>query len=29
MGMDMMTETEFRGQTKIWTEHTKDRIGKV
>ena len=29
MGMDMMTGTEFRGQTKIWTEHTKDRIGKV
>ena len=29
MGMDMMTGTEFRGQTRIWTEHTKDRIGKV
>lgn len=29
MGMDMMTGAEFRGQTKIWTEHTKDRIGKV
>ena len=29
MGMDMMTGTEFRGQTRIWTEKTKDRIGKV
>src|SRR5579864_4293876 len=29
MGMDMMTGTQFHGQTKIWTEHTKDRIGKV
>ena len=29
MGMDMMTGTEFHGQTKIWTEKTKDRIGKV
>jgi FtsP/CotA-like multicopper oxidase with cupredoxin domain len=28
-GMDMMTGTEFHGQTKIWTEHTKDRIGKI
>ena len=28
-GMDMMTGSEFHGQTKIWTEHTKDRIGKV
>src|SRR5215470_4759890 len=28
-GTDMMTGTEFHGQTKIWTEHTKDRIGKV
>jgi len=28
-GMDMMTGTEFHGQTKIWTEHAKDRIGKV
>ena len=29
MGMDMMTGTQFHGQTKIWTEKTKDRIGKV
>jgi len=29
MGMDMMTGTQFHGQTKIWTEHTKDRIGTV
>jgi hypothetical protein len=28
-GMDMMTGQEFHGQTKIWTEHTKDRIGKI
>jgi FtsP/CotA-like multicopper oxidase with cupredoxin domain len=28
-GMDMMTGMDFQGQTKIWTEHTKDRIGKV
>jgi hephaestin len=28
-GMDMMTGTEFQGATKIWTEHTKDRIGKI
>ena len=28
-GMDMMTGKEFEGQTKIWTEHTKDRIGKI
>jgi hypothetical protein len=29
MGMDMMTGTEFHGETKIWTEQTKDRIGKI
>jgi Multicopper oxidase len=29
MGMDMMTGTEFHGRTTTWTEHTKDRIGKV
>jgi len=29
MGMDMMTGTQFHGQTTIWTEKTKDRIGKV
>jgi hephaestin len=28
-GMDMMTGTEFQGEAKIWTEHTKDRIGKI
>ena len=28
-GMDMMTGTAFQGQTKIWTEHTKDRIGRI
>ena len=28
-GMNMMTGTGFVGQPKIWTEHTKDRIGKV
>jgi hephaestin len=28
-GMDMMTGQEFHGQTKIWTEHTKERIGKI
>jgi hephaestin len=28
-GMDMMTGQEFHGQTAIWTEHTKDRIGKI
>jgi manganese oxidase len=29
MGMDMMTGMEFHGETKIWTEQTKDRIGKI
>jgi FtsP/CotA-like multicopper oxidase with cupredoxin domain len=28
-GMDMMAGKAFEGQTKIWTEHTKDRIGKI
>ena len=28
-GMNMMTGTDFQGETKIWTEHTKDRIGKI
>jgi manganese oxidase len=26
-GMNMMTGTGFEGNTKIWTEHSKDRIG--
>ena len=29
MGMDMMTGTQFHGQTTIWTEKTKGRIGRV
>jgi len=29
MGMDMMTGTQFHGQATIWTEKTKERIGKV
>src|SRR5579863_3958546 len=28
-GMNMMTGGGFTGQSKIWTEHAKDRIGKV
>ena len=28
-GMNMMTGTAFTGNTKIWTEHSKDRIGTV
>jgi hypothetical protein len=28
-GINMMTGTEFVGHPKVWTEHTKDRIGKV
>jgi hephaestin len=28
-GMNMMTGTGFTGQPTIWTEHKKDRIGKV
>jgi hephaestin len=28
-GMNMMTGTGFTGNTKIWTEHSKDRIGTV
>jgi manganese oxidase len=28
-GVNMMTGTGFTGITKIWTEHTKDRIGTV
>jgi manganese oxidase len=28
-GMNMMTGTEFTGHPKVWSEHTKDRIGKV
>jgi hephaestin len=28
-GMNMMTGSGFTGQPKIWTEHTKDRIGTI
>src|SRR5690348_10405220 len=27
--MDLMTGKPFEGETKIWTEHGKDRIGNV
>ena len=29
MGVNMMTGKGFEGETKIWTEHAKDRIGRV
>jgi FtsP/CotA-like multicopper oxidase with cupredoxin domain len=28
-GMNMMTMTGFTGQTKVWTEHTNNRIGTI